>query len=30
MRETFPDLPLILCADDDYRTEGNPGMAKAD
>lgn len=29
MRERFPDLPLILCADDDWKTEGNPGMAKA-
>ncbi len=29
MRTKFPDLPLILCADDDYRTEGNPGMTKA-
>ncbi|MBK8579488.1 MAG: DUF3987 domain-containing protein [Candidatus Accumulibacter sp.] len=29
MRAKFPDLPLILCADDDYRTEGNPGMTKA-
>jgi putative DNA primase/helicase len=29
MREKFPDLPLILCADDDYQTEGNPGMTKA-
>jgi putative DNA primase/helicase len=29
MRERFPALPLILCADDDYRTEGNPGLTKA-
>ncbi|MDS4015696.1 MAG: DUF3987 domain-containing protein [Candidatus Accumulibacter sp.] len=29
MRAKFPDLPVILCADDDYRTEGNPGMTKA-
>ena len=29
MREKFPDLPLILCADDDNRTEGNPGLTKA-
>lgn len=29
MREKFPDLALILCADDDYRTEGNPGLTKA-
>ncbi len=29
MREKYPALPLILCADDDYQTEGNPGLAKA-
>jgi putative DNA primase/helicase len=29
MRERFADLPLIVCADDDYRTEGNPGLTKA-
>jgi putative DNA primase/helicase len=29
MREKFADLPLILCADDDSRTEGNPGLTKA-
>ncbi len=29
MREKFPGLLLILCADDDAGTEGNPGMAKA-
>jgi len=29
MRDKFPDLPLILCADDDCRTEGNPGLTKA-
>lgn len=29
LREKFPDLRLILCADDDYRTEGNPGKTKA-
>lgn len=29
LREKFPDMELILCADDDYRTEGNPGMNKA-
>lgn len=30
MRAKFPDLPLLLCADDDYRTEGNPGVTKAE
>lgn len=29
MREKFPDLPLIICADDDSQTEGNPGLTKA-
>lgn len=29
MREKFPDLPLILCADDDRHTPGNPGLSKA-
>lgn len=29
LREKYPDLRLILCADDDYRTGGNPGMTKA-
>lgn len=29
MRERFSELPLILCADDDAATEGNPGIIKA-
>lgn len=29
LREKFPGLRLVLCADDDYRTEGNPGITKA-
>lgn len=29
MREKFPDLPLIICADDDAATPGNPGLTKA-
>jgi putative DNA primase/helicase len=29
MRARFPAARLILCADDDHRTEGNPGIAKA-
>lgn len=29
MRAKFPDLPMILCADDDYLTEDNPGLTKA-
>lgn len=29
MRDKFPDLPLIVCADDDHRTEGNPGLTNA-
>jgi len=29
MRARFTDLLLILCADDDYQTAGNPGLTKA-
>jgi putative DNA primase/helicase len=29
MREKFPGMRLIFCADDDAETEGNPGMTKA-
>lgn len=29
MRQKLPDLPIIICADDDAGTEGNPGIAKA-
>ena len=29
MREKFPDARLILCADDDIATPGNPGLNKA-
>jgi putative DNA primase/helicase len=29
LRAKYPDVCLILCADDDYRTEGNPGLSKA-
>lgn len=29
LREKFPSLRIILCADDDYRTEGNPGLTNA-
>lgn len=29
MRDKFSGLLLILCADDDYRTDGNPGLTKA-
>ncbi len=29
MRTKFPDLKLILCADDDHATPGNPGLTKA-
>lgn len=30
LRRKFPGLTLVICADDDYRTEGNPGRAKAE
>jgi putative DNA primase/helicase len=29
LRRKFPRLRLILCADDDAKTEGNPGLSKA-
>ncbi len=29
MRQKMPDLPMIICADDDETTEGNPGITKA-
>lgn len=29
MRERFQERKIILCADDDYRTNGNPGITKA-
>lgn len=29
MREKFPDARLIVCADDDIATPGNPGLTKA-
>jgi putative DNA primase/helicase len=29
MRAKFPTLPLVLCADDDFETAGNPGITKA-
>jgi putative DNA primase/helicase len=29
LRERFPDIRLVLCADDDYQTPGNPGLTKA-
>lgn len=28
-RERYPRAAIIVCADDDYRTEGNPGVSKA-
>ena len=29
MRQKFPDFELVVCADDDRHTEGNPGLTKA-
>jgi putative DNA primase/helicase len=29
LRQKFPDLRLIVCADDDATTDGNPGLTKA-
>jgi putative DNA primase/helicase len=29
MRDKLPDVEIVICADDDYRTDGNPGLTKA-
>ena len=29
LRKKFPDVRIVICGDDDFRTEGNPGMDKA-
>jgi putative DNA primase/helicase len=29
LRSKLRDLPIMICGDDDYKTEGNPGKAKA-
>jgi putative DNA primase/helicase len=29
LRGLYPQSPLLICADDDWRTEGNPGRLKA-
>jgi putative DNA primase/helicase len=29
LRAKYPDLKIIIAADDDHQTEGNPGMTKA-
>jgi len=29
LRAKLPNVRIIVCADDDYRTDGNPGVAKA-
>jgi putative DNA primase/helicase len=29
LRQKFPDAEIVICADDDHKTEGNPGIAKA-
>jgi len=29
MHTKFPDIPIIVCADDDAGTDGNPGLTKA-
>jgi putative DNA primase/helicase len=29
LRTKYPDLRIIICADDDYRTDGNPGLTRA-
>mgnify|MGYP000917474377 CR=1 FL=1 len=29
LRGKYPDADIIICADDDYQTDGNPGITKA-
>jgi putative DNA primase/helicase len=29
LREKYPDIDIVICADDDRSTEGNPGLTKA-
>ncbi|HTP64636.1 MAG TPA: AAA family ATPase [Geobacteraceae bacterium] len=29
LKQKYPDAALVICADDDHATEGNPGLAKA-
>lgn len=29
LKRKYPDTVLVICADDDYATEGNPGLTKA-
>lgn len=28
LRKKFPDMPMVICTDDDLKTKGNPGRAK--
>ena len=28
-RKKYPNVDLVICADDDFQTEGNPGLSKA-
>jgi len=30
LRKAYPDAHIIICADDDYLTQGNPGVTKAE
>lgn len=30
IRQRYPDITLIICGDDDFKTEGNPGRTKAE
>ncbi|MCH2298913.1 MAG: hypothetical protein MK441_13560, partial [SAR324 cluster bacterium] len=29
LREKYPTIEIVICADDDHKTEGNPGITKA-
>ena len=30
LRKKFPELPMVICADDDWKTDGNPGRSKGE
>ena len=30
LRKKIPDLPMVICADDDWKTDGNPGRTKGE
>ncbi len=30
LRKKFPDLPIVICGDDDWKSDGNPGRTKGE